>query len=1111
MKQKLLFTGLMALMLLISLRGWGQVTIAMQNFDGTNTMTYAAVGGDAYNNSSTSTDRPASATFYTSSSNAYGISNGTATLTFENKTGLGSYISKYFEFRLASWSISSTGNGADAGDAVTVAVSLDGGSNWSNEIIINGNSNAYWHYSTGSGIVSVAYDGDNTPATYSPAGGGNRTTDGYSTVRVSISDVQSQARIKITLLNNSSNERWTIDDVKLIGTLSSSVDNPTSFAAAASSTSQIDLSATANGSGNNILVAYNSVNVFGTPSGSYSVGNSITGGGTVHYIGTAASLTNHTGLSAAQTVYYKAWSVDGSTNYSSGVTANATTLSPEPTNHATGFGAIANSSTQITVTWTDASGGTEPSAYLVKASTGTPTEPNDGTPETDATLVKNINQGTQSAVFSGLNASTLYNFTIWPYTNSGADIDYKTNEITSDQQGSATTQDAPVVPKIFFSEYIEGSSNNKAIEIYNGESTSIDLTNMTIKTYPNGASTPTYTQLGEGTLLPGEVYVIANVNSDQAVLDVADLTSTVTFYNGDDAVELVYNGVTTDIIGIIGNDPGSSWSVGSSGATAEFSLLRKLSISEGEIDWSTSAGTDASNSQWVVMPQDYFSNLGFYGSVFTGATTDWNTSSNWDLGIPTATINTKIPAGKAAEVAYTSQASTNNLNVDGTLTLKSDGDGTGSLIVNGTATGNITAERFIGAANWSTGTDGWHLLSSPVASQAISGVWTPDGASSNDYDFYTWNEANNIWVNFKNTSTSPTWAETNGNSNFTVGRGYVVAYQAESTNTFVGVPNVDDVVVNTLTRTTGAYTDPNDAGFNVLGNPYSSAIKWNDGNWTLTNIATTAKLWNSTSKSYDDLGANDIIPANNGFVVQLTTGETGSITIPKLARTHSVINWQKSLNQNRIRLIAREADDNSSQSSNIVLNFSASGSFDPQFDAVFLGGYAPLFYSKKNDNHLSTYALASLSDDLTIPYGFVSNGANEYEIELIENIVGQTVFLTDLKTNTTQKLSENPIYSFTASAGDSPDRFLLHFGVVGLGEQDAAATLNAYVYDNRLYVNSTLDQAQLAVYDLQGRLVMEQSNKEQGLQTVPLNLPAGVYVVRLTNAKEARSVKINVQ
>ncbi len=107
--------------------------------------------------------------------------------------------------------------------------------------------------------------------------------------------------------------------------------NPATFTATASSPSQIDLLATANANTDNIMVAWNTTSSFGTPLATgYSVGNPITGGGTVLYIGPAAGLTNHTGLTEATSYYYKVWSyisADRTTyySYSTGITANATT------------------------------------------------------------------------------------------------------------------------------------------------------------------------------------------------------------------------------------------------------------------------------------------------------------------------------------------------------------------------------------------------------------------------------------------------------------------------------------------------------------------------------------------------------------------------------------------------------------------------------------------------------------------------------------------------------------------------------------------------------------------------------------------------------------------
>jgi predicted RNA-binding protein with TRAM domain len=199
--------------------------IAIQDFEtipATPTLGYQSnASGSLISGASGTGDRPASSNYFISSNTAWNANNTSSILTFSNVTGLGSYISKYYEFRLASYSNASTGNGADATDIATVEVSLDGGTNWSSELRVLGNANAYWNYSA-TGLASITYDGDNTPSNFQPAGGGSRTTDGYSTIKINLSDISVQARLRITLLNNATGERWVIDDVKLTGTINTS-------------------------------------------------------------------------------------------------------------------------------------------------------------------------------------------------------------------------------------------------------------------------------------------------------------------------------------------------------------------------------------------------------------------------------------------------------------------------------------------------------------------------------------------------------------------------------------------------------------------------------------------------------------------------------------------------------------------------------------------------------------------------------------------------------------------------------------------------------------------------------------------------------------------------
>ena len=115
----------------------------------------------------------------------------------------------------------------------------------------------------------------------------------------------------------------------------------------------------------------------------------------------------------------------------------------EPTNYVTNFTASEVGASSITLTWTDASKYT-PDGYLIKGSDvgfNNITAPVDGTPVNDGILTKNVTAGTQTCTFTGLSENTTYYFKIYPYTNSGSAINYKTDGEVP--QTSATTLDNP--------------------------------------------------------------------------------------------------------------------------------------------------------------------------------------------------------------------------------------------------------------------------------------------------------------------------------------------------------------------------------------------------------------------------------------------------------------------------------------------------------------------------------------------------------------------------------------------------------------------------------------------------------------------------------------------
>lgn len=193
--------------------------------------------------------------------------------------------------------------------------------------------------------------------------------------------------------------------------------------------------------------------------------------------------------------------------------------------------------------------------------------------------------------------------------------------------GSCSPCEVTGATDLFYSEYYEGSyGNNKYVEIYNGTGAAVDLSNYQVHRISNGGNWDEYTQVLSGTLADGDVFVIANSQSIPEILAETDLTSALAYFNGDDAVGLFRNvdgnWQMIDVIGTDGPDPGSGWDVaGVTNATANHTLIRKADICSPNADWASSAGTNAANSEWIVMDADDYSNIGMHTANCGGSTT----------------------------------------------------------------------------------------------------------------------------------------------------------------------------------------------------------------------------------------------------------------------------------------------------------------------------------------------------------------------------------------------------------------------------------------------------------------------------------------------------------
>jgi hypothetical protein len=164
---------------------------------------------------------------------------------------------------------------------------------------------------------------------------------------------------------------------------------------------------------------------------------------------------------------------------------------------------------------------------------------------------------------------------------------------------------------LFFSEYVEGTSNNKAVEIYNGTGASVDLSAYSISMHFNGNSAAGLTVGLSGSLADRDVYIVTNAAASQAIRDIADLTTTSTsWFNGDDAVVLRRSGSAVDVIGQVGSDPGTEWGSGLA-STADNTLRRKQGVEAGDTN-----GADAFDpaAEWDGFATDTFAGLGSHSS-----------------------------------------------------------------------------------------------------------------------------------------------------------------------------------------------------------------------------------------------------------------------------------------------------------------------------------------------------------------------------------------------------------------------------------------------------------------------------------------------------------------
>lgn len=368
----------------------------------------------------------------------------------------------------------------------------------------------------------------------------------------------------------------------------------------------------------------------------------------------------------------------------------------------------------------------------------------------------------------------------------------------------------------------------------------------------------------------------------------------------------------------------------------------------------------------------------------------------------------------------------------------------------------------------------------------------------------------NIWVKNWNPAGNA-WVYQTAASSLVPGLGSAVYTTAfPRTADFKGALNKVDVTTNNLSNANG--------GFNMLGNPFQSAIDW-DMVVKGAGVSPVVKVWNGTtyldySSSLQTGSFDGIIPAENGFFVT-TSVNNDFVTVPLASRTHGAPSaFYKSAVSNLLRVNVNGND--LTDATFIHFNNDATSAYDSQFDGIKLWGesYCPQVYSMISDNRLSINELPMEGNEV-VDLGFKCNTTGEYNVTVsnIESFdASTTIILEDLMLSKIHNLRENPVYTFNYTNGENENRFRLHFkSSTGIGDLTNGG-IGIYSLEKSVVItNATQLAGEVWIYDVAGRELVHSSMSNQDKTTIPVNAAIGVYMVKVTTAKGSVNQKVFIR
>lgn len=453
------------------------------------------------------------------------------------------------------------------------------------------------------------------------------------------------------------------------------------------------------------------------------------------------------------------------------------------------------------------------------------------------------------------------------------------------------------------------------------------------------------------------------------------------------------------------------------------------------------------------------------------------------------------------------------------LVLESNIAGTASLI-HSTSNVPATVKRYI-----SGNAEDWHFLAAPVADQVIaSSSWVPAGTYGNGtgYDLYVYDEATPCWVYQLNTAPTstdenPNWPTVHPTANFVSGRGYLYSVQAANpTNQFAG--NLNNAAVS-YAVTKNSTEDPLLVGFNLIGNPYPSAIDWKaSSGWTRSNLLDSGGgydmwIWNPATSNYGVYnslaatgtnGISNFIAPMQGFFVRADSN--ASVQMTNDIRVHTnASNWFKpSANkngENPENIKIKIASQSTLGSDEVLLQFGAASNQAGAAKLYSTIKTAPSAYLTLGEQELSVRYLTNTTNNPIIPLAFKPGSDGDYTMRIDFDAANYDfLVLEDTKTKIKHDLKDNPTYDFKASVTDAFDRFLLHFEAVPITNNTLPILM--YYNGNEMVLDALLvpDETVVEIFDILGRKIREEKIRGKTIHYVPFHPKNQVFIVKAESA-----------